>query len=292
MFTDVVDSAGHRIHVSYVRQDDLAKFGLNYPAVFSSAFITGWLHRLLTSSGSNRSSIRRLFRPSFPLLGMGTKEVRALFSEGERKSQHPVKWGHTQSDNKIFLERGQYGYGALKTAKSFKQAKDAYSSWAGELLIANRPQMKTKRVLAILAAEPLLSTAFWTSRFGPKLSRAEREFVLLWLNSTPGLLMFLSSSLHKKGELFEFKKSQADPFWIPDHKSVKASLLHRCWKRVRQKEFSFYKEDFEFLAGCTSRHEMDQNPRYAIDRLFVGSLYDEVELKKFYEDLSEDPIFR
>ena len=291
-FTDVLDSKNTVIHVSHVHQSHLVAKGLCYPVAFSSSFITEWLHRLLTDDNPKRP-IKPLFSAKLPLLGMGTKEVRALLLEVSASSgaPHYVKWGHTKEDAQLVLDKNSYGYGSLKTGKTFAQADKAYSQWGGELLIANRPQIKTKRILACLGTDPLLSTAFWTSRFPPGSRVADRELTLMWLNSTPGLLMFLSSSLHKKGELFEFKKSQADYFWIPDSGTFSVKDVHSCWKKVKDATFGLYKDDYQFLATQKDSNQRNKNPRYVIDRLFVDHLYTAGELDKLYQDLAVDPIF-
>ena len=289
-FADVADSSGSLVHVSCVRQRHLKKHGLNYPSIFSSSLITRWLHDLLTRDKSG-DVIKPLFGASLPLLGMGTKEVRALFAESSSQTPHRVKWGHTMNDAKIVLADDDYGFGVLKAGKTFDTAQNAYANWGGELLIANRPQMRTKRILATLAPDPVLSTAFWACRLPEDLSEAHRQLIVLWLNSTPGLLMFLSASLHKKGELFEFKKSQASRFWIPDLELVPPEEVAACWRVAKDAQFGLYRTDYVFLAEHKGTEAALQNVRHVIDRLFVDTLYAASELDAIYNELSREPIF-
>ena len=103
--------------------------------------------------------------------------------------------------------------------------------------------------------------------------------------------MFCSSSLHKKGELFEFKKNRSNVYWKPDFSKLDPADVDTVWGSVSTANMGFFKDDLVELASGTPT-SVGAIARSNIDDLFAPLFVSELDLKRLYESLAPEPIFR
>jgi hypothetical protein len=92
---------------------------------------------------------------------------------------------------------------------------------AGRLLIAERLRLNTQSIMALRVPKPVLSNVWWPFTFKKKLASAGREKALLiWLNSTLGVLMMLMDREETEGAWVKFKKPILANLMVPDFRTL------------------------------------------------------------------------
>ena len=76
---------------------------------------------------------------------------------------------------------------------------------AGRVLLAERLWLNTQRLVAVRTETPVLSNVWWPMRLLEQNDDVEKALIL-WLNSTLGLLLLLSHREETKGAWVKFKK--------------------------------------------------------------------------------------
>jgi hypothetical protein len=87
-----------------------------------------------------------------------------------------------------------------------RQATDLWPL-AGKVLIGERLRLNTQRLVAVRLAKPVLSNVWWPFALKKGKGSIQREKALvLWLNSTPGLILLLALREETEGAWVDFKK--------------------------------------------------------------------------------------
>ncbi|GJL79929.1 MAG: hypothetical protein NPINA01_29180 [Nitrospinaceae bacterium] len=145
-------------------------------------------------------------------LGYDRRDIHDAFEiSTDTWSSYPAFWGHEankvyclgQSANAHLLER-------TKPAKGRKTIKKANSVWskAGRILIAERLWPVTHRVIAIRFDTEVLGNTWWALK-GQSLNEQHEKALILWLNSSPSLLMYFGRRVITRSAWMQMKK----PAW-------------------------------------------------------------------------------
>jgi N-6 DNA methylase len=207
-----------------------------------------------------------------PALGRDIAAIKASFQQANMSTGVRLVLGH-QSDMAMFdLPASQ-----VKNAKPRDEKSVAmYRNFASDLLIAERPHLLTEALLAMRVPERVLATAFWEVQAKPGCE----EWLLLWLNSTYGVVSYLANSTSSMADIFKMKKDQLRELPVPGPTRLHDAQL--LFARVRQRRFMPYSAEFTLA----SRGE---GARYLLDEFFRQALELPVLNEGTYLALSRDP---
>jgi len=107
-----------------------------------------------------------------------------------------------------------------------------------------------------------LATAFWEVKvLDPKWAPC----LLLWLNSTYGILAYLSCATSSRGDIFKLKTGQLVEIPVPDPRIVPVGDCVGVLKRIGGYPFKRYGDEFVLAA-------QGKGVRYLLDRFFSEKL--------------------
>jgi hypothetical protein len=110
--------------------------------------------------------------------------------------------------------------------------------------------------VATKVEKPVLTTAFWELRLKDP---SYAPVFLLWVNSTFGLIHFLSRATSSQGDIFKMKKEQLHDLKVPDPDRITLSKWKTLFDEVGSEKLNVYREEFVRAAGGVGiRHQIDQ----------------------------------
>ena len=123
-------------------------------------------------------------------------------------SPYPAFWNHDstavftikQKSNAFLLARDKASEGRKL------KAPDGIAKSAGTILLVERLWPITHRVLAVGFDDPMLGNTWWALK--TQLSPQQEKVLLLWLNSTPSLLLVLTHRVTTRSAWMKIKKPQ------------------------------------------------------------------------------------
>ena len=99
---------------------------------------------------------------------------------------------------------------ALREPRPGRHLRNAMDLWqkAGRVVIAQRPRLNTKHVMAARMSEKVLGDVWWSVAVNSTLGQEEKveKALVLWLNSTLGILLLLGLREETQGAWVQFKK--------------------------------------------------------------------------------------
>jgi len=143
-------------------------------------------------------------------LGFDRRDIHDGFELAKATSAYPAFWGHATSDIASMNQRANRHLEPLPQAKKGRHLRNATDLWrsASRVLLAERLRLNNTRLVAVRLGERALSNVWWTFtlRDGRRdIDTAEKSLVL-WLNSTPGILLLLGHREETEGAWVDFKK--------------------------------------------------------------------------------------
>jgi hypothetical protein len=162
----------------------------------------------LTLPGSRHTQavpLRRL--GDIGTLGPDRRDIHDGFRLVQSRTPYAALWGHNSAEA-TSLRRTPNGYLEPRArparGRPVRRAADLWPL-AGRVAIVERLWLVTYRVVAVQLSEKVLSNVWW-----PLALRDDRQAVgralVLWLNSTLGLLSLLASRVETRGAWIDFKK--------------------------------------------------------------------------------------
>jgi hypothetical protein len=153
---------------------------------------------------------------------------------------------------------------------------------SSKLLIAMRIRLNTKRMMAVRTSRKCLSDVWWPTLLQGSHATAEAEKALvLWMNSTLGLMMTLGFRDETQGAWIQFKKPTLYAMPTLDTRTPDESLLARLaaiYDDLADREFDFIPN----LAIDQTRH--------AIDSRIGEALSLPADISPLRESLAREPI--
>jgi hypothetical protein len=209
-------------------------------------------------------------------IGPDIAQVKKAFASVPRATRYPLVLGHQGEMATIDLAPSKLAGGVPRGAG----AAALHRRGAAALLVAERPHLGSEALVAMLAPRPVLATAFWEIRLHHPEAAAP---LLLWLNSTYGVLAFLAAATSSRGDIVKMKKAQLAEMRAPEPASVDAAACERLLARVRGVAFLSYGAEF-------ARAALGDGPRLALDRFFGAALALPAISPDLYLRLARDPV--
>lgn len=140
-------------------------------------------------------------------LGPDARDIHDGFRAGPTPTAFPAFWNHDASAVVTLAQAPNCYLSALPKAKEGRSLRKAHDLWphAGSIVLAERLRLNTQRLAAVRVTERVLSNVWWPfagHQDGEQLEKA----LVLWLNSTLGLLILLAHREETEGAWVKFKK--------------------------------------------------------------------------------------
>lgn len=183
-------------------------------------------------------------------LGPDRRDIWDGFREAGSRTTYPAVWGRIKGHHlSMTAEPNRYlaPLGEPRPGRPLRSAKELWKH-AGRIVVAERLRLNTSRQIAILATERVLSNVWWPISLKEPDEQGEKALVL-WLNSTLGLLIALGSREETQGAWVSLKK----PAW--------QTMPVLDWTQLVAKEKRALAEAFDEVAA----HQLEPLPQLAAD---------------------------
>lgn len=165
------------------------------------------------------------------------------------------------------------------TAASGRRLKDAgtITASAGRVLLVERLWPITHRVLAVGFDEPVLGNTWWALQ--TTLTTEQEQVLLLWLNSTPALLLFLARRVSTRSAWMQVKKPAWAAMPVLDVRALPTdtlATLARAYQRLAEQPLKALAK----LKDDTTRAQIDAA---------LGAALGWPDLRKLRELLATEP---
>ena len=209
-------------------------------------------------------------------IGPDIAQVKTNFGHASQMNLFPLVLGHQKEMNSLKLTEASVTYGSPKK----KNAENLHSRFASRLLLAERPHFTTEALLAMISPEKVLATAFWEITASSNLTE---DYILLFMNSTYGIILFMSQSTSSMGDIFKLKKDQLTNLKLPQPTTLNAADLSSLRSEIFETPFLPYSQEF-------LRAAKREGPRYALDSYFAKTLKLDPLTPTHYNLLAVDPV--
>ncbi|MDD3581180.1 MAG: hypothetical protein PHW74_09185 [Desulfobacca sp.] len=146
---------------------------------------------------------------NFGTLGPDRRDIHDGFNLSKSLTAYPSFWGH-DAQSVFTMEQSPNAYlSPLAHAKNNRPLRQVEDLWplAGKVLLAERLRLNTQRLTVTRCSEPVLSNMWWPVKFIEHINMDRFEKILvLWLNSTLGLIILLANRQETEGAWIDFKK--------------------------------------------------------------------------------------
>jgi len=141
-------------------------------------------------------------------IGPDRRRIWATFAVTDREPGFPAFWGHDAAVVNSLVQRPNAYLTKLARPKEKQRAgyADTLMQQSGNVLIAERMRLNTQNTPAMLTTERVLSNVWWPAKLRNHLTDDAAKALILWINSTLGLLIFLSFRAETEGAFVDFKK--------------------------------------------------------------------------------------
>lgn len=144
-------------------------------------------------------------------LGYDRRDIYDAFDASfDDYSAHAAFWGNMSSKVHCIAQAPNAWLHPLARARSGRPLKDYAQVWAGasSILLAERLRFTSHRVVALGFDQEVLGNTWWALRL-TGCTPKQRKALLLWLNSTPAILLYFASRVITEGAWVQMKK----PAW-------------------------------------------------------------------------------
>jgi len=220
-------------------------------------------------------------------LGFDRRDMHDAFTLAKGTTHYPAFWCHQAAMVNTLRQRpNQWLMARTRPAKG-RPRRDANHLWqkAGKVLLAERMRLNTVRAVTVHITEKVLSNVWWSFVFRPqkdaKISDAEKALVL-WLNSTIGIMILLGQREETEGAWVDFKKPSLlsmpvlDPWNLP---RAGLSKLAAAYDQVADNSLLTLAE----IDGDTTRRAIDES---------LGEVLGLPDLSILRDLLAREPIVR
>ena len=143
------------------------------------------------------------------VIGPDRRDIHDGFKTSRSATPYAAFWGHDAKAICTLAQRPNLYLSPLARAKKGRNLRKLEDLWplAGKVLIPERLRLNTQRLVAVRLNQPVLSNVWWPISPKEKLKNEKNEKALvIWLNSTLGLLLLLSHREETEGAWIDFKK--------------------------------------------------------------------------------------
>jgi hypothetical protein len=208
---------------------DMRRANWNEAAAFAQTEVSRCAHFLRTgkvyipSQGIVGEQPTARFK-NFADVGPDRRDIHDGFRVTDQETEFPVLWGHDTTTVQVMGQRPNRYLMALSKAKKGRNLRDSELLWSrsGQLLLAERLWLTTTRVVAIRMKRNVLSNTWWpiaTHAQGIQSSILDKIMVL-WFNSSLGLLTLIASRVDTRGAWIELKKPLVEEMMVLDPRKL------------------------------------------------------------------------
>jgi hypothetical protein len=161
-------------------------------------------------------------------LGPDRRDIHDGFSRSLKVTPYPAFWGHDAEAVCTMAQQPNAHLMPLHKAKEGRNLRKVEDLWplAGSLVLVERMRLNTQKLTAARLTEPVLSNTWWPFTPKKRHSSAQRQKALvLWLNSTLGVLLFCVHREETQGSWVGFKKPVLSAMPVLDLKSLCGNQL-------------------------------------------------------------------
>lgn len=143
---------------------------------------------------------------TYGTLGPDRRDIHDGFALSQSITSYPTFWGHKSEDVYTMEQKPNAYLTPLSHAKSGRKLRNVHDLWhhAGRILLVDRMWLTTHKLTAIRFSEPVLSNVWW--ELSGIASESIEKALLLWLNSSLGILSLLLYRTETRGAWINFKK--------------------------------------------------------------------------------------
>ena len=188
-------------------------------------------------------------------VGPDRRDVWDGFERTDALTAYPMVENHdTERRKRLVAEPDKY-LAPLAKPRAGRHLKSVAQLWpkAGRLLVAERLWLETTRVVAMRSETRVLSNVWWPIRVQD--SPTEKALVV-WLNSSLGLLTILTQRTSTRGGWVAMKKADLEELPVLDTRSLSPahlSGLSELFDQLADTEF----ERLPGMAHCPARRSLD-----------------------------------
>lgn len=257
-----------------------------YYKVNQSVLKDNWLAPCLFSNPYLNALILSL-KNELPLVELGTliykdgvdiKQIKDSFNFTNTPTGYSILLGQQSAMNKLVLKDNFISYGIPKTNKAI----EIYDNCKSSLLLSERPHLGNDCLIMYYVNKQVLATAFWEIQFTEK---DIEKLMMLWFNSTFGLLLYLSASTSSMAGIFKTKKKQLERMMVINPFKFEKDILNEVnmlYNSIKDEEVKKFEEEFKLaLKG--------RGVRYKIDRFFIKLLNIKINMELYYLLLQNEP---
>jgi hypothetical protein len=170
-------------------------------------------------------------------IGPDRRDIADGFSVSNSFTSYPALWGHEPNIMQtISLHTNQY-LSPLTRPPAGRHLRKLEDLWpkASTLMISERLRLNTYRIVASLVDKPALSNVWWPVKMNNRKNASITEkFLVLWLNSTLGLILMLSYRGDTEGSWVQLKKPTLELLSVLDVEklSSKARQVDKLFEKV------------------------------------------------------------
>jgi len=190
-------------------------------------------------------------------LGFDCRDMHDGFSVARSATPYPAFWSHDARAVTRLQQAPNKFLAPLPRAKDGRPLRRADHLWqkAGHILLAERLWLKTMRLTAVRTTQEVLSNVWWP--FLPHVTGPEAEKALvLWLNSSLGLLLLIGHREETRGAWVKFKKAVLEEMPVLDVRALgdrARGRLAEAFDQIADKALLPFPE----LAGDPTRAAID-----------------------------------
>jgi len=161
-------------------------------------------------------------------LGFDCRDMHDGFSLSLSVTDYPAFWSHDAGEVRSLEEEPNRYLAPRPRPQPGRPLRRATDLWrkAGRVLLAERLWLKTMRLAAIRTRQEVLSNVWWPFVFRRGGPEAEKALVL-WLNSSPGLVLLVGHREETRGAWVKFKKPVLGAMPVLDVRKLGRSALTR-----------------------------------------------------------------
>lgn len=221
-------------------------------------------------------------------VGPDRRDIHDGFKLSSRRTAYAAFWGHDTERIRLMSQEPNQYLSALPGSRPGRPQRDANLLWgrAGRLLVAERLRLNTARIVAARCSEKGLSNTWWpvaVSANGSITAETIEKILVMWLNSSFGLISLIAARVDTEGAWVEVKKPILEALLVLDPTEL--------GEDERQKLIDGY----DRLARTELRQIPDvavDDGRREIDSLFADALGVSSSLDPLRMLLAQEPLIR
>jgi len=168
-------------------------------------------------------------------LGFDVRDIHDGFAVTRSRTAYPAFWGHAANRVTKLAQDPNRFLNPLSRARRGRPLRRASDLWqkAGRVLIAERLRLNTMRLASVFIEQKVLTVQWWS--FVPGVDNEDHDKALvIWLNSTPGLLLLFGHRQETEGAWVKFKKPVLEQMPVLDVRKINKRALKKLTQAFDQ----------------------------------------------------------